>query len=61
MKEDKNFQEWQFPSIELLDEPVFSNEKLQDTEKNSKIIVETLKSFNIITEIDKDKINIGPT
>ena len=53
--------DWQFPPIELLDEPVFSNEKLQDTEKNSKIIVETLKSFNIITEIDKDKINTGPT
>ena len=53
--------DWQFPPIELLDEPIFSNEKLQDTEKNSKIILETLKSFNIITEIDKDKINTGPT
>ncbi|HPD74188.1 MAG TPA: DNA translocase FtsK [bacterium] len=61
MQEEKNSQKWQFPSIEILDEPVFSNDKPQDTEKNSKTIVETLKSFNIVTEIDKVKINIGQT
>lgn len=51
---------WQFPSIDLLDEPSVDNAKLQDTEKNLKIIIDVLKSHNIEISINPDEIMVGP-
>ena len=54
-------EKWQFPPIDLLDEPSVEDTKLQDTEKNSDIIIDVLKSHDIEVSINPDEIKVGPT
>lgn len=61
MQKDKDSQKWQFPSLDLLDEPLIENENLQNTEKNSKVIINVLKSHDIEVSINPDEIKVGPT
>jgi len=60
MKEE-NTKEWQYPPLDLLDEPVVKELEAQDTERISKIIIDTLKSHKVSVVIDPDEINVGPT
>lgn len=57
-KAEKNEQNWELPSIELLDSVI---EKAQggDVEKNAKIIQDTLMNFGI--EVELGEIKTGPT
>lgn len=54
-------EKWQFPPVDLLDEPSVEDTKLQDTEKNSNIIIDVLKSHDIEVSINPDEIKVGPT
>lgn len=55
-------EKWQYPPIELLDNPQpQSKEDAQDIEKNADIIVNILKSFDVVSDIDRSEIRVGPT
>ncbi len=62
MKGDVNAHTWKYPSLELLDNPQpDSGEIFQDIDKNADIIVNTLKSFGVTSDIVREEIRVGHT